>query len=162
MIEKSYINLKLGHHRITILDPALINQILGEAENSMQREYPPRLPEFPEHRYHFYDNDAYIRPKVDTTTVACKVLQQYFGITFPVAMAFTGDRKSERFVFLDARFEHQYNITFTFRGYRLHSNGMLTDPAYRYADNFSYDSVNKRTLLGKWVECLPIKDGELA
>jgi len=146
---------------IEIPDPALATRVTEELRAVTARgeaARPAPLPRLPEHRILSGVEPAYKRPPVATTGIAADLAKRILGLSFPCAIRF--EERFERYgayVLTNARLALSAGyLEFSFDGYRLHSNGQLTDPV---VDLHPFGGrAYRRTLLDEWIEIRPLQE----
>jgi hypothetical protein len=144
---------------IEVSEPHLAKRVKEEAaaECARRREVVglTPLPQLPEHRIGPPDPLVYERPPVATSQLAALVAAELLGLTFPCAVKFVEPfGRCSAYVFTDTRLtlSDRY-VEFSFDGYRLHTDGQLSDPIVNLRPFGS--RAYRRTLLDQWVEIRP-------
>jgi len=143
---------------IEISEPQLAKKVKEEAaaEGARRGELAGAtpLPRLPEHRIGASDA-LYERPPVATSPLAARVAAELLGLTFPCAVKFAESfGRCSAYVFTDARLTlTERYVELSFDGYRLRSDGELSDPVANLRPIGS--RAFRRTLLDEWVEIRP-------
>jgi hypothetical protein len=147
---------------IEISEPELARRVNEEAATDHARRGeavgPAPLPPLPEHRIGPLDPRVYERPAIATPSLAAHVAETLLGLTFPCAVKFVEPfGRCSAYIFTDARLTlSDLYVEFSFDGYRLRTDGQLSDPV---ADLRPFGScAYRRTLLDEWVEVRPRKE----
>ena len=156
--DASILYLRWLHRMIEIPDLALATRLTEEVRAATARGEAPRpapLPRLPEHRILPGAEPAYQRPPVATTGIAADLAKRILGLSFPCAVRFEEAFERYRaYVLTNTRMALADGyLEFSFDGYRLHSNGQLTDPV---VDLQPFGGrAYRRTLLDEWMEIRP-------
>jgi hypothetical protein len=147
---------------IEISEPQLAGRVNEEAATERARRGevvgPAPLPPLPEHRIGPLDPRVYERPAIATSSLAAHVAEKLLGLTFPCAVKFVEPfGRSSAYIFTDARLtlSDQY-VEFCFDGYRLRTDGQLSDPVANLRPFGS--CAYRRTLLDEWVEVRALQE----
>ncbi len=143
-----------------VADTDLRSVIHEELTNSSPRgSYPPYIPPLPEHRFSygsFSPDIEYCRPDMTTSAATAELAQAMLGLRAPAIVLLQRFRVRERFIVTQLLPTWQRGaIALLFNGYRLHTNGRISDPVAGW-DLCDSSVVQRRNLDGTWSTVMPL------